>query len=249
MEEKMKRSRNALAVVLTLSASSLFAHNYLPAPSGKAVTTISDISVSRAAYREIKQKEQVDVYEFPAKKGEQIYIQMTVPRLERLQRFAPEFVLLYTGEGEVAFNAPVVDKGTIADPSHEIVHQVYGAAESGIREPAQLSVAYDGSDPVAFDEPFTGTRYWIRQTLTVMAPADGIYRIGVWSSDGSLGKYVLAPGKAEKFGAADILGLPSVRWQVRVFNEEPVWPDALFWSLVATGVLTAVGFGIYALAH
>jgi hypothetical protein len=245
----LSRFKYAMSIILAFEATSLFGHNYLPTPSGQAVTSIPDISVSRAAYREISRKGQVDIYEFPATNGQQIYIQMTVPLLQRMRLFAPEFVLLYAGQGEVAFDGAIADKGTIVDPSHDIVDEVRGSTESGHQEPAQIAVAYDGSDPVAFDEPFTGTRYWIRQTLTVNAPADGIYRIGVWSADGSLGKYVLAPGKAEKFGAADMLGLPKVRWQVRVFNEEPVWPDALFWSIVAAGALAAVGFGIYALAH
>jgi hypothetical protein len=245
----MTRGKYAVAIILGFAATSLFGHNYLPAPTDKAVTSIPDIRVSRAAYREISRKGQVDIYEFSASKGQQIYIQMTVPLLQRLRTFAPEFVLLYAGEGDAAFVSPLVDKGAIADPSHDIVDEVHGSTDSEHPEPSRIAVAYDGSDPVPFDEPFTGTRYWIRQTLTVSAPADGVYRIGVWSPDGSLGKYVLAPGKAEKFGAADMLGLPKVRWQVRVFNEQPVWPDALFWSLVAGAALTAVGFAIFALAH
>jgi hypothetical protein len=41
-----------LAMVLATCLTRLgYAHNYLPAPEGSAVTIIPDISVSRAAYR------------------------------------------------------------------------------------------------------------------------------------------------------------------------------------------------------
>ena len=95
----MRTSKQTVLILLGLiaTATAAFAHNYLPAKPGQSITTIPDISVSRAAYREITSSDQVDVYEFNASKGQELYIQMTVPLLDREKGFAPAFVLLYTG--------------------------------------------------------------------------------------------------------------------------------------------------------
>jgi hypothetical protein len=197
-----------------IKVTSVFAHNYLPADPGSTFTKIPDISVSRAAYRELGRIGQVDVYEFDAKKGQEIYIQMTIPQIEALKEFAPRFDAVFP-QG------------------------------SDSKVPPPLGVAYDGSDPLPFDEPFTGTKYWIRQTLTVAAPVDGTYRIGVYAEDQQIGKYVLAPGRKEQFGIGDVFALPAVRWNVRVFCREPVWPDALFWSVLGAAAVAGIGVGIY----
>ena len=222
----------AAAILFVLSAvPELLAHNYLPETPGSVVTSISDVSVSRAAYRVLSQGDQVDVYEFTAKKGQELYVQMTIPYLECMQGFAPGFVLVYAGEGPAEFTSPQLQKGRIVD------------ALSG--ESPAIGVEYDGSEPLVFDEPFTGTRYWIRQTLTVSAPADGVYRILVYSPRKQTGKYVLAPGRKEQFGFGDILTLPAVRWKVREFCEEPLWPDALLWTVVGAAVVGGIAFGVY----
>ena len=132
------------------------------------------------------------------------------------------------------------------DPPHVVVDNVLPHNDE--QEPALIGVAYDSSSDQVFDEPFTGTRYWIRQTLTVKAPIDGTYRIGVYSPDGTKGKYVLAPGKREQFGFGDILNFPGVRMTVRQFCEQPVWPDILVLGLLGAAALGGIGIGIYALA-
>ena len=242
--------RNAfMALAVLILVQSLSAHGYLPATPGQTVTAIPDIGVSRAAYREITAGDQIDVYEFTAKKGQEIYIQMTIPLIDRMAGFAPAFVLVYGGAESASFAPTALTKGIVADPPHEVVDAVLPNEGSDAEEPPLLGVRYDGSEPVVFNEPFTGTRYWIRQTLTVNAPADGFYRIGVYSPDRSLGKYVLAPGRAEKFSFGDVLGLPGVRWQVRAFAGEPLWPDALFWSALGAAALAGIGYGIYALVR
>jgi hypothetical protein len=225
----------------------LFAHSYLPAGTGAGPTIIPDIGVSRAAYRELSRADQVDVYEFTAKKGQELYIQMTVPLLDRLHDFAPAFVLTYMGDGQPEFASPQVVQGMLVDPPHGVVDRVHPPQGSDEAEPPLLGLQYDAKSPLPFDEPFTGTRYWIRQTLTVIAPADGTYRIGVYSPDGTTGKYVLAPGKRESFGLGDLFTIASVRLNVRVFCEQPIWPDIVVLSLLGAAALTGIGLGIYAL--
>ena len=231
-----------------LLAQPAFAHNYLPAATGGALTPIPNIDVSRAAYRELTSKGQVDVYEFSASKGQEIYVQMTVPLLEQERTFAPSILLLSTARGGADFETPALDKGVAFDPAHDVVDAVLQHGEGGEDvEPPLLAVRWDAGAPVAFNEPLTGTRYWIRQTLTVKAPADGTYRIGIFSNDGTTGKYVLATGKQEQFSAADIASFPGVRLAVRRFCEVPIWPDILAWSVLGAAALGAAGLGIYAL--
>jgi hypothetical protein len=243
----MVRKAAAEIFFLGFLASPLVSHNYLPPVPGEAVTSIPDIDVSRAAYRELIQGDQVDVYSFTAKKGREIYVQMTVPLLERNRDFAPGFILLYTGTEKVEFDPPELEKGMIVDPSAAAVDWVFPGPGGGESGPALICVEYDGSDADPFFEPFTGTRYWIRQTMTVAAPADGTYLIGVYSPGGTTGKYVLATGEREQFGIGDILAIPGVRWTVRVFNEEPVWPDALVWGVLGMAALGGISYGVYLL--
>jgi hypothetical protein len=148
---------------------------------------IPDIGVSRAAYRTLSAPGQVDVYEFSAKKGQEIYIQMTVPLLDRERDFAPEFSLVFMGDPGTAFGDAEVIKGARGDTP----------------------------------------------------PADGTYRIGVYTRDGSMGKYVLAPGKREQFGLGDIFSLPSIIIDVRTFCEVPVWPDYLLFTTLGIFSLVA----------
>ena len=237
-----------LVVLGVLSGHPAFAHNYLPAAQNGGVTTIADIDVSRAAYRVLGSASQVDVYEFTATKGQELYIQVTVPLLDRERGFSPGIVLLSTDTNGPSFVSPVIDKGTLIDPPHDVVDSVLPHQGDGAdAEPPLLGATWDASEPVVFDEPFTGTRYWTRQTLTVKAPEDGTYRIGVYSADGATGKYVLATGQKEKFGPGDILSFPGVRLTVRSFCEVPVWPDVLAWTVLGASLLVGVGLGVYAL--
>jgi hypothetical protein len=238
-----------LILVLGIAvASTSFAHNYLPAEPGASVTVIPDIGVSRAAYRTLSVPGQVDIYEFSAKKGQEIYIQMTVPLLDREHGFAPEFSLVFLGDADAAFGDAVVTKGTLGDTPPDVLDRIHPHEGGDGTEPLSLAVGYDGSAQLVFDEPFTGTQYWIRQTLTIAAPADGTYRIGVYTRDGSTGKYVLAPGQKEQFGLGDIFSLPSVIIDVRTFCEVPVWPDYLLFTTLGILAIGGIGVGIFFLA-
>jgi len=246
MKRNISLKGTVLQGVLLIVGSVSYAHNYLPPTPGAPITMIPDIGVSRAAYRELTSSDQLDIYEFTATKGQEIYIQMTVPLLSRFSGFTPDLALVFMGGESVDFDAPALEMGKLIDPPHDMVDRIHPHTGSEQKEPAMIGLAYDGSPAVIFDEPFTGTRYWIRQTLTVAAPADGTYRIGVYASNGATGKYVLAPGKTEKFGIGDIFSLPIVRLQVRSFCELAIWPDLLVEGLVLAGLVTGGVFLIVA---
>ena len=235
------------AIIGALGTVNTYAHNFLPSPGDGIVTTIPDIGVSRAAYRTLSAPGQVDVYEFTAVKGQKIYAQMTVPYLDRESGFTPELAIVYMGDSGAPLVPQSLEKGSVLDPPHDVVDRIHPHNGVDETEPPALAVAYDGSAALVFNEPFTGTRYWIRQTVTLTAPADGAYRIGVYTRDGSTGKYVLAPGTREQFGLADLFSFPSVRIQVRDFCEVPTWPDYLVLSTLAVVAAVGLGLGVAAL--
>ena len=72
--------------------------------------------------------------------------------------------------------------------------------------------------PSSFFEPFTRTRYLRLAVLDRPAPVDGAYRLEV---RGERGRFVIAPGFVERFGAADLLRAPAVIRRVRAWYRAP----------------------------
>lgn len=51
-----------------------------------------------------------------------------------------------------------------------------------------------------FNEPFSGTSYWDRQSTRATLPADGRYTVAVWHEAGAVGRYTFVIGDREIFG-------------------------------------------------
>jgi hypothetical protein len=51
-----------------------------------------------------------------------------------------------------------------------------------------------------FNEPFSRTSYWERQSQRVTLPADGRYTVAVWHGAGEAGRYVFVIGDKERLG-------------------------------------------------
>lgn len=238
--------RSAVAVLAVFCtfvvAGFAFPHNYLPEPEQGEVTTIPDISVSRAAYRSLDAPGQMDMYRFTAEKGQEIYLSMTVPWLEELRSFAPAVALIAR---DTSMDPSAVKSALRCSllPLDEITPRL-----SSSLPPGRSLVFVPQGPREAFHEPFTGTRYWKLQEATVIAPEAGEYLLAVFSPGGETGKYVLAPGRREQFSLGDILALPAVRIKVRRFMEEPVWGDYLFWSVLGVAAAAGLTYGIIALA-
>ena len=52
----------------------------------------------------------------------------------------------------------------------------------------------------AFNEPFSRTSYWERQSQRVTLPVDGRYVVAVWHGAGEVGRYVFVIGDKERPG-------------------------------------------------
>jgi hypothetical protein len=231
-----------LAIVLLFVPGWLCGHNYLPEPPEGGPTIIPNIAVSRAAYRELRTPGQVDEYRFSARARQEIHVQMNVPVLPRLSAFAPAFALICE-EGSFREASPHLTNGVLLEGVS--VH-IDGESTSW-RPEQQLAVEFRGKEEI-FHEPFTGTTYLVRQELSVLAPVGGAYRLYVYDPAGDVGKYVLAPGRLERFSVLDVLGLPATRIRVRRFMERPVWGDYVFWSILGAAAVGGIVWAVAAAA-
>lgn len=157
---------------------------------------ISDPDISWAVYAQLSDVGEVNYYRFDGARGAPIRIETLVPRTESARAFGFELALIGKGfdRARVPF-ALEVGEGVIVAP------------DSG------------HDDARSFDEHFTQTAYWQRQSLRAQLPADGTYWIAVYDPRGRTGKYVLAVGEREAWGAEDLMAMPRVVARVREFTE------------------------------
>lgn len=206
----MKRSSILWALLLMLGTVGVaLAHKpiFVQAMSntGRAqAVVIPDPEVSWAVYAQLSQPGEVNYYTFAGKRGLRVGIEMSVPRIESARDFG--FTVALIGKGlPSASGLPFAlesEEGAVVAP------------ESG-----------QGNARV-FDEPFTQTSYWQRQTLRAELPADETYTIAVYDPRGRSGKYILAIGAREVFSAGDIANMPSVIRRVRDFVSDPTPPTS-----------------------
>jgi hypothetical protein len=124
--------------------------------------------------------------------GQEVFVQLGVPVLERLADYRPVLALVGPGlRGELPFAAP---------------------AKGGM-EIAPLS------GPREFLEVFTGTSSWILVERTIQVPATGRYYLVAWHPEQRPGKLWVAVGTEERFSMEELLGFAAVRRRVRAFHE------------------------------
>ena len=183
---------------------------------------VTDHQISWAAYARLEEGKEADYYQFTAKKGEEIYASLIIPKLDRLKGFAPDMALI--GPGLEGLNLQEdVDDYLVVKEGEGLVVKKYSSKENEV-----------------FFEPFTQTSYWRRQKIRINAAESGIYHLVVFHHGGEKGKYVLAIGRKEVFGPGDILSLPATWWKVRMFAEQELS------TYVITGlVLGGAGVGIF----
>ena len=165
-------------------------------PSG--VTHIADASVSYAFYQTLVRPNQVDLYTLDVAAGDRIHVAINIPQLPHLTGFQVNVLLLGPG-------LPRLDPSLL--PA--------GAAWTQLGVPTTHGLLLPDAATGGFHEHFTQTDYWNRQREDVTAPASGRYAVVVWHPTGATGKYVLATGYREVFGAADLLRFPGWWWRVR----------------------------------
>ena len=215
------------ALLLTgISAESALAHKPLfkggDISSPARALSIPDPNVSWAIYASLDHANETDFFVFHAQSGLALNAQITIPAINSLQQFAPHLALLGPGlpaatSGQVPFAIPAGDGIQLVNAAHA------GTADR-------------------FDEPFTQTTYWNRQTLQEPLSKAGTYYLVVFNLPQDTlqtGKYVLAVGNVEQFGPADLLTFPATYFHVRFFTGAglPLWS----WIAIVLIILLIIG--------
>jgi hypothetical protein len=197
-----------LACVVTIFASSSVALAHKPTfgdqgyDSPEAAYVVDDPSVSIVFYRSVTCKQPQLWMTFEASAGFSLFVQLLVPRIERLLEYRPAVAVVGPG-------LPAVDPG--------------------IRLPAgsgAIVFRTEGVQPRPFDESFTMTQDLILVEQTITLPASGRYYIVAWDPAGRTGKLDLAVGTVEQFGIADIAMAADWTRLTRTFHETPDYPPA-----------------------
>ena len=160
---------------------------------------ITDHQISWAAYTELSKINEVDYYRFEVKEGEEIYANLLIPKIERLKDYDPTIALIGPGL-----------------PKDYEVNNI----ELKVKEnEGVIAKRYESNTLEEFYEPFTMTRYYVKQTLITKAPVTGNYHLTVFNENNQKGKYVFAIGRKEEWKPAEIAKLPKTWWDVRMFME------------------------------
>ena len=224
-------------LVITLSVSGqVSAHLPIYESGGNTYATafkIPDISTSYGIFAQFElYGPDVQYYRFDGVQGHEFYCSLSIPSLDYLKRFAPDLALIGPGlQAPDAENASFLEyRGIVLPAGDGMMRWVYGDANNSIL-PA-------GTPNQGDFEPFTQTVLWARQEVTMPLPATGVFYVLVFGYKAHIPlpyempisyfgendmKFVLAPGRAERFGIGDYMRIP-VDWiETRLYwNENPL---------------------------
>lgn len=187
---------------------------------------VQDHCVSWAAYNELEEAGTVHFYKLAdVQIGEKIYLDLLIPDIQRLQDFYPVLALIGPNMER--------DWGGLEE---ELLSMLEIEENEGI-----IVQPYVHKNGETFFEPFTQTRYLKRQVLEHYAEADGDYFVAVFDVEGRADKYVMSIGRVEQWGLKDIVQLPRIWWDVRIFMER----EQSTYIVVGSAVSLLVFLGIY----
>jgi hypothetical protein len=228
----MLRCSTSVIVALVCLTCSLPAFAHRPTISdGTAINAesalpIDDITISQVVYHEITEAAPQLWLKFQANQGQELYWQLGLPYIDRLENYRPAVALLGPGlpdaPPDLAFDVP-----------------------AGLG--AQVWTMDDVTDPEVFHEPFSNTTSWIIREQTVELPAAGEYFLVAYVPTQETGKLWLAVGRREVFTLTDIAGLSTILPQVRDFHETTADGGLPCFGLPAAAV--ALGFALFSLSR
>jgi len=173
--------------------------------SKKEPIFVEDHQISWAAYNQLEQAGDVDYYSFKAEQGEEIYFSMVIPVIDRYQNFKPDLALI----------------GPALENDYNDYDMNYINSILKLESDENIIIVIDDQDnPEIFVEPFTKTSYWRRQEFSTAAPASGTYYLAVFSAEQEQGKYTLAIGRKEVWSLKDLIRMPKIWWDTRIFVEK-----------------------------
>ncbi len=233
-------------LVLALSSSFQMAEGHKPlethGSSNIDFTNAQEIPnhrISWAIYEELSGSDNANYYKFTANKGERLYAQVSIPKLEKFFTFMPSIAVVGSN-----LTASSLERGyySVREYAHDSGDLPF-TVPTGMRA---IVVDYNGPIPSSeFYEPFTQTSYWERQEIIINSlPSPGTYYLVVF--DKSLmqeaGKYTLAIGEIEDFSPLDFFTIIPFAWlDTKLFFEDYVSPIiAISLVILASGITLTV---------
>ena len=183
--------------------------------SAESAIAIEDPDLSQVVYYEITQEAPRLWLTFKGQPDQEVYLQVGIPLIDRLEAFRPAMALVGPGlpEAEVPFDLPD-GCGALVFPTDDV------------------------AEPRRFHEPFTGTRSWILREERVNLTEAGDYYAVAFVPSGDHGKMWLSIGTREDWGVGDVGKLPEWTKKVRAFHETGGgWPRL---QKIAAGGLAAI---------
>ena len=147
-------------------------------------------------YREITEKTPQIWLTFEVPENFELYIQVGVPVIDRLEKFRPAMAVVGPGL-----------------PSEKVPFEI--PESTG----AKVLATKEVDKPRFFNEHFTGTQSWILRSETIPLKEPGRYYLVAYSPDKQKGKLWLSIGKQESFTAEDWKQFPTWRKLIREFHE------------------------------
>ena len=215
--------------------ASAFAHKLIPTDGSNndivSALEIPDPIVSWAMYEELSNN--VLYYKFDAKKGDKLFSNIVIPKLDGLEDFSPSLVFIAP-----SFAVNLITELKVLDSTESFPFPIPDGYDAIVFD-------YDGVLPSKeFYEPFGQITYWERQEINLVVPVDGTYYLAVYDSSGDYGKLALAIGYVEDFSATDFMTvLPYAWFESRYFVEDYMTPVIV--SLVTLGLVSGGTFLVY----
>ena len=215
--------------------ASAFAHKLIPTDGSNndivSALEIPDPIVSWAMYEELSNN--VLYYKFDAKKGDKLFANIVIPKLDGLEDFSPSLVFITP-----SFTVNLISELKVLDSTESFSFPIPDGYDAIVFD-------YDGVLPSKeFYEPFGQITYWERQEINLVVPVDGTYYLAVYDSNGDYGKLALAIGYVEDFSAIDFMTvLPYAWFESRYFVEDYMTPVIV--SLVTLGLISGGIFLVY----
>jgi len=133
--------------------------------------------------------------------GFQLYTQLGVPVIDRLEDYRPSMAVVHPG-------LPVADRPLPFD-----VPEGMGV------------LVFEAGEPESFYEPFTQTDSWVVAEEYVELPQEGLGYVVAWDPEGWTGKLWLATGTVEDFSDVDPAEFAEWSQQVNDFHETGEFSD------------------------
>jgi hypothetical protein len=172
----------------------VFAKNAATSP--KTAIPLTEPQVSQVVYREITEKSSQIWLSFDVPEDFELYIQIGVPVIGRLEEFRPAMAVVGPGlpDRDMPFETPKATGAKVFTTNKVL-------------------------EPRLFHEHFTGTKSWILRSETVSLPQAGRYYLVAYSPEKQTGKLWLSIGNKESFRAEHWQQFPTWRKLIRKFHE------------------------------